>query len=335
MLNLEISIFLKISFFKNHTMSYKIIFLGSPDFAVPTLEKLKQDKRFEIIAVFSQPDKKIGRNQIETSSAVKKRALELKIKVYTPENINTPANIAFIQSLQPDFLLTVAYGQIIAPEILKIPKIEALNLHGSLLPKYRGASPIQSALLNGENETGISIMRMITKMDAGEIFYQTKIAISKTDDAESLFQKISEIGSKITPDILAKIAKNELKTVSQNENDATYCKKIKKEDGQIDWQNETAQEILNKIRAYTPWPSCYTTFQDKTLKILKAHFLSSSNLIRGSLPGTIIQSQNTIHIVTKSGTLIPEIVQLEGKKPLQINDFIKGKPEFLISVVGN
>lgn len=316
-------------------MPYKIIFLGSPDFAVPTLEKLTKDRRFEIVAVFSQPDKKVGRKQIETPSSVKQKALALNLRVFTPTNLNTPENIDLIKKLKPDFLLTIAYGQILSEEILHIPQIEALNLHGSLLPKYRGASPIQSALLNGEKETGISFIRMIKKMDAGEIFYQTKIAIANNDNTASLFQKIADLGAQNTPEVLEKIAQKKLIPKIQNEKDATYCQKIKKTDGLIDWKNETAETIYNKIRAYTPWPGCHTFFQGKTLKILKASFVTSSHFKQKTPPGTIVELQNTVQISTKAGSLLPEIVQLEGKKPLTIKAFLQGKPEFFKATLGS
>lgn len=346
---------------------YKLIFLGSPDFAIPTLEALFKDQRFEIVAVFSQPDKKVGRKQILTPSDVKKRALELGLKVYTPKNINTPENIKIIQGLKPDFLFTAAYGQIISNKILAIPKIEPLNLHGSLLPKYRGASPIQSSLLNGEKETGVTFIRMIEKMDAGAMFYQEKIKIDREDNAATLFDKIAELGRKTTPDVLAKIATKKLEEVSQNEAEVSYCKKISKANGKIDWQEETAEEIFNKIRAYTPWPGCYTRFEGKMLKIIRASFCSTSLLLgetergitntkiktkaeedfspnhsllkRGKEQapllgkeglGEVMQlANNNIQITTKSGSLIPKIVQLEGKKAMSIEDFIKGKAEFV------
>ena len=348
---------------------YRIIFLGSPDFAIPSLETLVEDPRFDVVGVFSQPDKKVGRKQILTPSDVKKRALELNLNVYTPEKINTPENVELIKSLNPDFLFTAAYGKIISPEILAIPQIEAINLHGSLLPKYRGASPIQSSLLNGDKETGVTYIRMVEKMDAGKMFYKTKIQIEKEDNAATLFEKIAELGRKHTPDVLAKIANGELKEVKQNEEEVSYCKKISKANGEIDWEKETAEEIYNKIRAYTPWPGCFTTFQGKILKIIKADFnkIEKSPLrglggvktqVEQGFPttpvssavadyqnfrqndainnknGTVFQKNFTTQITTKSGNLIPQIIQLEGKKAMSIEDFIKGKPEFVGATLG-
>lgn len=345
---------------------YKIIFLGSPHFAIPTLESLAEDVRFEVVGVFTQPDRKVGRKQILKPSDIKKRALELGIEVYTPDNINTPENIEIIKNIKPDFLFSLAYGQIISDEILAIPKIEPINLHVSLLPKYRGASPIPTCLLNGDQETGVTYIRMIDRMDAGAMFAKVKTSIEKKDNAATLFDKIAEVGREKTPDILVKIAKGKLKGSKQNENEATYCKKISKADGEINWQTETAEEIFNKIRAYTPWPGCYTKFKGKILKIIEADchknpfegaggcipqveedFYApsvSTNTLQNSSrndaidekleKGIVIQTNNTIQITTKSGNLIPKIIQLEGKKPMRVEDFIKGKIDFVDAKLG-
>jgi len=329
-------------------MPYKIIFLSSPAFAIPSLETLFTDKRFEIVAVLSQPDKKVGRKQILTPSDVKKKALELGLTVHAPKNINTPKNIQLIQNLKPDFLFSFAYGQIISDEILAIPKIEPINLHVSLLPKYRGASPIPSCLLNSEQNTGITFIRMIKKMDAGAMFYQKKFTIEKNDNAATLFEIIAELGKTKTPDVLTQIAEKKLTPIEQDENKASYCQKILRENGKINWKTETAEEIFNKIRAYTPWPGCYTTFKNKTLKIIEADFKSQTSpnpsfvrrgtktpLLSKKRLGEVLQPKNNkIQITTKSGVLIPEIVQLEGKKAMSIEDFIKGKAGFIGSQLG-
>ena len=325
-------------------MSFRIIFLGSPDFTIPSLEALFEDSRFKIVGVFSQPDKKFGRKQIMTPSDIKKRALELNLAVFTPENINTPENVKLIQELKPDLFFSFAYGQIISNELLAIPKIEPINLHVSLLPKYRGASPVPSFLLSGDKETGVTFIRMIDKMDAGAMFYQEKIKIEKEDNAATLFEKMAELGRKTTADVLANIAEEKLEAVEQNENEATYCKKITKADGEINWETENAEEVFNKIRAYTPWPGCFTKFEGKTLKIIKADYCAQSPLLgeieRGTvtvLPfnkGELEGVCDSIQITTKYGTLIPKIVQLEGKKTMPIEEFIKGKTNLIGSQLG-
>lgn len=311
---------------------YKIIFCGSPDFALPSLEMLVADKRFLIVVVITQSDQKIGRRQILTPSPVKQKARALGLPVLTPAQINAPEILAQLEKLQPDFLFTVAYGQILSPKILNLPRIAPINLHGSLLPFYRGASPVQSCLLNGDAETGVTFMRMREKMDAGEIYFQGKINIAPIDNAATLMQKLAELGGKLAPEILSQIAENKLSALPQNETKATYCHKISKKNGKINWPQETAVQIYHKIRAYTPWPGCFTNLQGKMLKIISADYINSSQ--NKHAPGMVFLENDTLKIATVSGDLIPQILQLEGKKALSIQEFLRGRTDFIGSVLG-
>ncbi|MDD3861875.1 MAG: methionyl-tRNA formyltransferase, partial [Candidatus Gracilibacteria bacterium] len=203
-------------------------------------------------------------------------------------------------------------------------KYGCINIHASLLPKYRGASPIQEALLNGDEETGIAIMEMDEEMDNGDIFLIKRIQIDKSDNLQSLSSRLSETGSIILPLVLQDIMKNNLSPLPQPHKNATFCRKILKEDGKVDFSKKTADEIINMIRAYTPWPTVYTYLNDKKLQILKAE-ASKEN----TPPGKFIISENILKIGTKKGSIVPKIVQVEGKNPMDIKSFLNGYRQFI------
>lgn len=301
----------------------KIIFFGTPKFAVPSLEKLAYTKNIEILAVFTQPDKPAGRKKIMTQSPVKELAKKLNLKIFQPEN--KKKLVEMLQNLErPDFFVVIAYGMIMPKEALKIPRITPINVHISLLPKYRGPSPIQEALLNSDKETGISIMEMNEKIDEGNIYLIRRVQIEDTDNQISLSEKIAKLSGDILPHVLQDIANGILSTLPQTKTQKpTYCRKIKKEDGKIDW-NCSAEEIKNQIRAYTPWPSAYTNFHGKNLKILKADVGAETESKRKISPGQFLFEEKKLKIGTKKGILIPKIVQLEGKKEMDIKQFING-----------
>ncbi len=279
--------------------------------------------KFEILAVITQPDKPSGRSQKLMPTPIKTFAESLGLSVMTPSEIKNNKELEnFAKKLSPDFTITVSYGQIIPKSILEIPKIASINIHGSLLPKYRGASPIQTALLNGDKETGITMMEMNEKMDGGDIFLLKRIPIENEDDFNSLSKKLSMLAGEITPHALIDIAEESLKKIEQDNSRATYSKKIEKEDGEINCKKMTAEEALRRVKAFSVWPECYIKWNGKTLKILKAAMNeNTAEMQAGTM--TLID-KNTLAIACKKELLIPMIVQLEGKKTTPVKEFING-----------
>jgi len=301
-----------------------IVFFGTPAFAVPTLQKLIDTEKTEILAIFTQPDKKIGRKGIITHSAIKEIAINNKLTIHQPQNINNPEIINILNQLKPDFFIIIAYGQIFNKELINIPKIAALNIHASLLPKYRGASPIQSTLLNGDNITGISIQKITSKLDQGDIANQSNIKIDNQDNYLSIANKLKRIGA----ELLLKTILNPLHFTKQNESHATFCKKIKKENGKINFQTETITTINNKLRAYSLWPGIFTFWNNKRIKIIEAFpiFTDKNNYSAG----TIFLTETTeIGIKCKIGALIIKKLQIEGKKVTNSAVFINGHKNFI------
>lgn len=300
----------------------KTIFMGTPDFALSSLQSLIDDSDFEVVAVVTQEDKKVGRKQEITPSPVKQLALKNDLPVFQPPKIK--GNTKFLElmkNLKPDLVVVVAYGQILPPEFLKIAKYGAVNIHPSLLPKYRGATPIEAALINGDEETGVTIMKITEKLDAGDILEITKLPIEPSDNAESLTVKLSLLGGKILPFILKDFVEGAITPIPQNEKQMTFCHKIEKNDGLVDLAQLTARQILNRLRAYTPWPSVFLTIDGKRLKLIDLSVDENLNLKPGEMKDF---SKSEVAIGTKKGAIIPHIVQLEGKNPMKIQDFLLG-----------
>ena len=300
----------------------KIIFFGTPEFAVPSLKMLVHTKGIEIVSVVTQPDKAIGRKQVITPPPVKKTALELGIEVIQPKT--SKRLLESLKNVQVDFFVVIAYGMIIPEELLKTPRYGCVNVHASLLPKYRGASPIHESLLNGDKETGISIIKLDKELDHGDIFFIKRIKIEEKDTFPFLNNKLSETSSFILPLVLNDIMTGKLPPIPQNHKNATFCRKIEKDEGKINWTEKTAENIKNMIRAYTPWPSVYTTINNKTIKILEAD-TAEENIT----PGKFLVENNTVKIGTKKGCLIPKVIQVEGKKPMDIKSFLNGYRQIL------
>lgn len=296
----------------------KVIFFGTPQFAVLSLNELKKQK-IDIAAVVTQPDKPAGRKKVMTKSPVKQCAEDLNLKILQPRNQKELFDS--LKGLKADFFIVIAYGMILSKEILQIPKYSCINVHASLLPKYRGASPIQEALLNGDKSTGISIMKMDEKLDHGPIYLIKKIEIEAKDDLTSLSNKMAKLSGEILPHVLKDIVEGLLIAIKQDEDHqkSSYCRKIKKEDGKINWKKQSAKEVQNMIRAYSPWPGVYTDFKDKKLKIL------DSETVEESLnPGQFKVDGKALKIGTAKGVLIPKKVQIEGKNEMDITSFING-----------
>ncbi|OGY42428.1 MAG: methionyl-tRNA formyltransferase [Candidatus Buchananbacteria bacterium RBG_13_36_9] len=302
---------------------YKIIFMGTPDFGAPVFLALID--KFNIVAAVTQPDKKVGRKQEITQSPIKKIALKNKIEVLQPEKVRDNAEfIQRVKSLQPDLIIVVAYGFILPKEILEIPKFGAINIHASLLPKYRGASPIQTAILNGDKETGISIILIDDKMDHGPLLEQRTITINDNDNFESLHDKLAQLGADLLLDTLPKYISGEIKPVSQKESQATYCQLIKKEDGKIDW-SKPAEEIERQIKSYTPWPGAFTFWEGKQLKFIKALVIKAQN----QNIGEVFKINEGIGVKCGKDALEVLELQLESKKPMNVKEFLNGYPEII------
>ena len=300
----------------------KIVFFGTPEFAAETLESLVKTPDINILAVVSQPDKPVGRKKTLTAPPVKVTAEKFNLPVIQPQSKRELTEK--LENLKADFFVVIAFGMILPPEVLKMPKFGAINVHASLLPKYRGASPIQESLLHGDKETGISIMKMDDQLDHGPVYLLKKMAIEETNNLETLTKKLSKLSADITPIALQDIKQGHLSApIPQNHDRATFCKKIEKEDGIIDW-NRSAEEIKNLIRAYTPWPSAYTFINGKKLKILSAE---TDSII--TKPEKYEIENGELKIGTGEGRLIPKRVQLEGKNETDIKSFLNGYKNLL------
>jgi methionyl-tRNA formyltransferase len=244
----------------------KVVFCGTPPFAVPTLKHLLSLPEFEISAVLTQPDRPSGRGMKLKFSAVKEAALAANVQVHQPEKMRAVESRELLQLLAPDVIVIIAYGQIIPAALLTIPKLGWINLHGSLLPKYRGAAPIQWAIANGESRTGLTSMRIDAGMDTGEMLLQEETFILRTETTPQLASRLAEIGAPLMVKTLRGIRAATLASRPQRNEDATYAPLLRKEDGRIDW-NRTASEIYNRMRAFTPWPGAFTTFRGETCHI--------------------------------------------------------------------
>lgn len=298
---------------------YRIIFMGTPDFGVPALEALIKDERFEVVHIFSQPDKPQGRKQEILPTPIKEVALKYSIPCSQPEKLRTEENITLIRDLKPDFIVVVAYGRIIPKSILDIPKYGCINIHGSLLPKYRGASPIQAALLHGEKETGVTIMLLSEGMDEGAMLRKIIVSVTQETTSENLFDSLSTQGAEILPDTLDEFAKGNITPEEQDHREATYCGKIEKEMGEIHPDTETAEEIYHKWQAFTPWPGIYLFEEGKRIKLLKIKVSTEKAPI-----GKISVVNKSLFLGTKSGSIEILELQPEGKKAMSTEAYLAG-----------
>ncbi len=310
----------------------KIIFMGTPHFAASALEKLVEAGH-EITLVVTQPDKPKGRSGELQVSDVKACALKHGFPVFQPERIKLPENVAYLKNYEADIYVVAAFGQILSQEILDIPKFGCVNIHASLLPKYRGAAHIQKALIDGEKTTGVTIMQMAAGMDTGDILLQREIPIDDNETGGGLFDKLSELGAELIVEALPKIERGELTPVPQDEELATKCGKLSKNMGKIDF-NKNAVAIRNLVRGLNPWPSAFTRHDGKMLKIWVADALDdmqvkeisgNAEVLKNAVPGTVsFVTQEAIGVATGKGTLVLKEVQLEGKKRMLVKDFLLG-----------
>jgi methionyl-tRNA formyltransferase len=312
----------------------RIIFAGTPDFAAPTLKALINDADFDILAIITQEDKPVGRKQELTPPPVKVIAQENKIKILQPTKIKLIQEE--ITALKPDFLIVVAYGKLLPQAILDIPKYGCINVHASLLPRWRGAAVIQAPILAGDKETGVTIMKMDKGLDTGPIIAQMKINILKDETAETLHNELAKIGSMILPETLKTFARGEMELKPQDEKFATYARELKKEDGKIDW-NKPAVEIERMVRAYTPWPGTFGRFEigdlrfGKNLKIIEVK--NNVLAINKYKVGETFLIDKKMAVQTGDGALIIEKLQLEGGKPMSAEEFLRGHTDFVGTIL--
>ncbi len=299
----------------------RILFCGTPQFAVPTLKHLFAQPDFEILAVITQPDRARGRGRQVSFSPIKKVALAAKLPVHQPEKIRAPEVQELLQSYSPDFIVIIAYGQIIPARLLPIPKYGWINLHASLLPKYRGAAPINWAIVNGETRTGLTTMRIDAGMDTGDILLQRELEIGAIETAHELAARLSEAGAPLVADTLRGLAAGKITPRPQDHSQATLAPMLKRDDGRIDW-NRTAVEIYNRMRGFTPWPGSHSVFRGHSCHLWGEPV---SNKKGDAPPGTLLLEDNDLLVVCGGTTVLRlSAVQLEGRKQVAASEFANG-----------
>ena len=299
----------------------KIIFMGTPDFSVPILRALLENG-YDVIGVVTQPDRPVGRKKILTPPPVKVEAEKHNIPVFQPEKIKEEESYKEILSLNPDLIVTAAFGQILPKEILEAPPFGCINVHASLLPELRGGAPMHYAIIQGKDKTGISIMYMAEQLDAGDILTQVEVPIFETDTVGTLHDRLSEAGAKLLIETLPKLLKGELEPIPQDHEKATYAYTIKREQEKIDW-NKSGEEIFNHVRGMNPWPVAYTLFNGTVLKIWKVEKKAGS---KKETPGKIIAVEKDSFTVATGNETAIKIVELQpaGKKRMKASDFLRG-----------
>lgn len=301
-----------------------LIFFGTPQFATPSLKALIDEKE-DIALVVTQPDKVKGRGHILSSPPVKELARSFGLKVVQPNKIRDEDFYNELRSIAPEFIIVVAYGKILPEEILNMPKSGCINVHASLLPKYRGAAPVQWALINGEKITGITTMLMDKGLDTGDVFLKAELEISDDDTSETLSKKLSELGAKTLIQTIKGIREGRIKPTPQT-GEASYAPPLKKEDGKIDW-NRTAEELFNFVRGMYPWPSAFCYLNDERIKIIRVRSQKSEIKSQKKLvPGLIVKaSDGKLIVETGKGFLVIEELQPEGKRVMSAAAFLAGR----------
>lgn len=304
----------------------KIVFMGTPDFAVPALQLLIQ--HHTVLGVVTQPDRPAGRNRQVQVSPVKQTALDAGIPVFQPERIRRPEAIEELKQWSPDVYIVAAFGQILPQAVLDIPPHGSVNIHASLLPRWRGAAPIQAAVRAGDAETGITIMRMDAGLDTGPMLSQHAIPILPSDTGQTMHDKLSKLGGVLLLETLPNYLDGTIIPQPQDDTLMTFAPRIQKEEGHIDW-SQPAAAIERTMRAFTPWPGTTTVWNGKQLKIHWGEISEGS-----AQPGQVISTQGRIAIGTGDGLFLPSRLQLEGKSAVSIDDFVRGYASFVGSTLG-
>lgn len=301
----------------------RIVFMGTPDFAVGALEALIAAGH-QIAAVVTQPDKPKGRGKEVQMTPVKECALKYDIPVFQPVKIKDPEPVETLRAYGADIFVVAAFGQFLSEEILKMPKYGCVNIHASLLPKYRGAGPIQRVILDGEKETGITIMQMDKGIDTGDILFQSVVPIDEKETGDSLHDKLAKAGADIIVEALTKIEAGDVSPRKQNDADSCYAKMLQKSMGKVDWSKEAVQ-IERMVRGLNSWPSAYTAYHGKNLKIWESSVCEKEETLENALPGMITAvEKDAFYVKTGEKTLKITCVQLEGKKKMPVKEFLLG-----------
>ncbi|VAW30877.1 Methionyl-tRNA formyltransferase [hydrothermal vent metagenome] len=307
----------------------KIVFMGTPEFAVPVLQTLIDTQN--VVGVVTQPDRPAGRGKRLRASPVKVAAEAANVPVYQPKSLRSEAAAQPLRDWQPDMIIVAAFGQILRPHVLDLPPHGCLNIHASLLPRWRGASPIQHAILAGDAETGICLMQMDVGLDTGPVFTCASTPISVTETAVSLHDRLATLGAELLATHLDNILAGKLAATPQDDEQSTYAPMIEKEDGRLDWQ-QTSIALDRRIRAMTPWPGAFTTWQGKMLKIKQAA-VANGRLPTGN-PGQVVAFASNEHeegavVLTSEGGLLLQEIQLAGKRTTAVADFLRGHSHFV------
>lgn len=312
----------------------KIVFMGTPKFAVPVLEMLIE--KYGVDLVITQPDKKVGRKKVLTAPPVKILAEEKGIRVLQPEKISGDEDVlAELKELNPDIIITAAYGQLVPESILEIPKYKCINVHGSLLPKLRGGAPIQYSILEDHGKTGITIMYMVKKLDAGDMISKIEVDILDSDNYESLHDKLSIAGRDLLKETLPNIFTGNIAPEKQDDSLATFARNILREDEKIDW-NKSAREIFNQVRALDPMPGAFTYLDENILKIWSSKVVELEENYSAEKAGTIIkQDKKYIYILCGKNTVLKvKELQISGKKRMPVVNFLSNKKDYVGTILG-
>lgn len=298
----------------------KLVFMGTPAFSVPILRMLVEEG-YNVISVVTQPDRPVGRKKVLTPTPVKEEALRLGLPVYQPQKLKNPEELQTVLDLEADLVVTAAFGQILPSEILETPKLGAINVHASLLPAYRGGAPIHQAIIDGQKETGVTIMYMVDRLDAGDIISQTAVPIEKHDHTGSMFDKLSAAGTELLKETLPSIIDGTNERIPQDESLVTFARNISREQERIDW-NRSAEEIYNQVRGLHPWPVAYTSFKQDNMKLWWSEIVDGS---KTGTPGEVVSlTEDAIHVQTGKGVLAITELQPAGKKRMSAKDYLTG-----------
>ncbi len=316
----------------NPVPKLRVVFMGTPAFSAPVFRRLLEAGH-QVVGVFTQPARQTGRGRRLSPSPVKQAALERGIPVLQPASLRNDSSVVDeLASLSPDVIVVAAYGLFLPTEFFELPTHGSLNVHPSLLPKYRGPAPVVTTILNGDDVTGVSIIRLIERMDAGPILAQRETPVGAAETSEELTPRLFELGAGLLIDILPDWASRKIIERPQDEQKATATHLLSREDGEIDWSN-SADYISRQVRAYDPWPGTFTRWQGKTLKIIGATAGEVEDASTGST-GEVVALGDGVAVVTGAGPLLLSELQMEGRKPAPVGDFLQGHPDFVGSHLG-
>lgn len=305
-------------------MRERIVFMGTASFSLAVLKMLIEED-YNIVGVVTQPDRYVGRKKVLTMPDVKVEALKYDIPVIQPARIKE--DYQAIVDLKPDLIITAAYGQIVPQAVLDIPRLGCINVHASLLPLYRGGAPVHQAIIDGQDKTGVTIMYMVKKMDAGDMIAQKETPILEEDTVGILYDRLSDLGAKLLKETLPDILKGTNQRIPQDENLVTYAPTLSREDERLDW-NMSARQVYNKVRGTNPWPGSYTTYQGKTVKIWAGQVHQCENAMKHHAHqdnGTIVKIfKDAIGVKVNDGVYLITELQLEGKKRMSVKDYLNG-----------